>query len=67
MEDGDTAAAKAELESAYSWAIPAYEDTEAGSQREALDRFSIAVGDALANFETEQGRQALDDAQDACA
>jgi hypothetical protein len=66
IEDGGPATAKDESNSAGDWVEAAFEDT-AGSEREAVDAFAKDVGVALADFGTEQGKQGLAAAEEACA
>jgi hypothetical protein len=67
VADGDSLTAKDELNRAYDWIVPAYEDTQEDGQRAALEDFSRAVNAALDNFGTEQGTRALADAKEACS
>ncbi len=63
---GDTGGANDALNSAVNWMDAAYEDTE-GSERDAVEVFSEAVGTARSNLDTEEGRSALAAAGDACS
>lgn len=65
LEDGDRTTANDELERAYSWIVPAYEDVTS-SERDALETFSAAVGAARGSLGAEAGQQAIRDAEKAC-
>lgn len=67
LENGDSRTAKDELNRAYDWIVPAYEDTQERGQLAVLEDFSTAINAARHNFGTEQGTQALADAEDACS
>jgi len=64
--DGDLQEAKDELNNAANWVDAAYKDTH-GSERASVDAFAKGVGVALYQFGTEEGRQGLADAQEACS
>jgi hypothetical protein len=66
LDHGDPEGAEDALNSAANWIDAAFEDTE-GEEREAVEDFSKEVGFALADFGTDDGRQALADAKAACA
>lgn len=66
LADGDAAKAKAEIRHAREWLEAAYEDTAGSSEVKSLDSFALAIGRAETHLGTDQGRQALADAQAAC-
>lgn len=67
LDNGDTARAKREVSSAYSWMEPAFEDAAGSDEEHAVDAFSVAIAIAHAEFGTERGRLAMEDAEAACS
>ncbi|HEY7044176.1 MAG TPA: hypothetical protein VH419_10955 [Nocardioidaceae bacterium] len=64
---GDITRAKVELNDAYDWGEPVYEDAAGTEYAAAVGDFYRAVGMAVSHFGTEDGQQALNDAEHACS
>jgi hypothetical protein len=64
---GDMTTAKDELNDAYDWGEPVFEDATGTEYETAVHDFYRAVDIAVYHFGTQAGREALSDAEQACS